>query len=219
MNLDATLDSAEEARFLSKMGGLVKRLARSGGALARFSQRELELVLVLYYKLLKADPDGAGGLVSRQQLTTVLDTAFGITDTATVRRIHAALDGGTSAHVTPETWARLVALFVRGSLEERIRHCYAVYDTQRDGLIRRDQLMVLLRGCVRQEEGVEEAVKDLVDIVTTRLDLDRDGAISFEDFRQSVLQEPLLLECLGQALPDRRHVEAFAMTFLVSREV
>ncbi|XP_050083163.1 calaxin-like [Anopheles aquasalis] len=213
MNLDATLDTAEEIRFLSRVGGLVKRLSR----MTHFNQQELELVLLIYYKMLKRDPDGGGGggQLSRQQLTTVFDTAFGITEPAVLRRIYAALaDGGTGAHVSMETWAQLVSLYLRGTLEERIRYCYRVYDTQREGMIRRDHLMLLLRGCVRQEEGAEEAVKDLVDIIITRLDVDRDGAVSFEDYRQSVLGTPLLLECLGQALPDRGHLEAFAMTFL-----
>uniref|UniRef100_A0A182X9V5 EF-hand domain-containing protein n=1 Tax=Anopheles quadriannulatus TaxID=34691 RepID=A0A182X9V5_ANOQN len=211
MNLDATLDTAEEIRFLSKVSGLVKRLARS----THFTHQELEVVLLVYYKILKNDPDAAGGQISRQQLTTVFDTAFGITDMAVIRRIYAALDGGNSAHVSMETWARMVSLYVRGTLEEKIQYCYRVYDIQREGMIRRDFLMVLMRGCVRQEEGVDEAVKDLVDILMTRLDLDRDGAISFEDYRKSVAGTPLLLECLGQALPDRIHVEAFATTFLV----
>ncbi|XP_035899530.1 EF-hand calcium-binding domain-containing protein 1-like [Anopheles stephensi] len=212
MNLDATLDTAEEIRFLSKVSGLVKRLTRS----THFTHQELEVVLLVYYKILKNDPDAsAGGQISRQQLTTVFDTAFGIADTAVIRRIYAALDGGNSSHVSMETWARMVSLYVRGTLEEKIQYCYRVYDIQREGMIRRDFLMVLLRGCVRQEEGVEEAVKDLVDMLMTRLDLDRDGAISFEDYRKSVLGTPLLLECLGQALPDRIHVEAFATTFLV----
>ncbi|XP_053670453.1 calaxin-like [Anopheles nili] len=212
MNLDSTLDPAEEIRFLSKTSGLMRRLGRT----THFTGQELELVLLVYYKILKNDPDASGGQISRQQLTTVFDTAFGITDTSVIRRIYAALDGGTSSHVSMETWVRTVSLYVRGTLEEKIQYCYRVYDAQREGMIRRDYLMVLLRGCVRQEEGVDEAVKDLVDLIMTRLDIDRDGAISFEDYRRSVLGTPLLLECLGQALPDRSHVDAFAATFLVS---
>ncbi|XP_058056082.1 calaxin-like [Anopheles bellator] len=211
MNLDATLDGGEEIRFLSKVSVLVKRLRKS----THFTHQELELVLLIYYKMLKNDPDAAGGQISRQQLTTVFDTVFGITEPAVLRRIYAALgDGGTGAHVAMETWAQLVSLYLCGSLEERIRYCYRVYDAQRDGHIRRDYLMVLLRDCVRQEGGAEEAVRDLVDIIITRLDVDRDGAVSFDDYRQSVLGTPLLLECLGQALPDRSRVEAFAVTFL-----
>jgi hypothetical protein len=34
------------------------------------------------------------------------------------------------------------------------------------------------------------------------MDKDHDSRLSFQDFHQSVLADPLLLECFGQCLPD-----------------
>lgn len=218
MSLDSTLDSGEEIRFLNKISTTIRQLVRQ----THFTTRELEVVLLIYYKLLKEDDDNGGARfsarkgITRHQFTTVFDTVFGMTDNAMLRRVMTALDKGASSYVTMETWAKTMSLFLRGSFEEKMRYCFDVYDIQAEGMIRRDHMMLLLRSAFIKhvDEEVEEAVKDMVDIMLHKMDLDRDGAISFEDYRESVRRSPELLECFGQALPDRGHIYAFSRTFL-----
>lgn len=59
----------------------------------------------------------------------------------------------------------------------------------------------------------EVIFQDLVDIIIKKLDVDRDGKITFEDFQQCMKEQPLLLECLGQCLPTRLAVTAFLISF------
>ncbi|XP_001647702.2 EF-hand calcium-binding domain-containing protein 1 [Aedes aegypti] len=218
MSLDLTLDSSEEIRFLSKISGLVRQLHKR----THFTARELEIVLLLYYKLLKDEHDATRSgsqapiYISRQQFTTVFDTAFGMADNVMLGRIFAALDKGATSYVTMETWVHTLSLFLRGTFEEKLKYCFKVYDIQGEGMIRRDHMMLLLRSAFikPQDEEVEEAVKDLVDIILHRMDIDRDGSISFEDYSQTVRRVPEMLECFGKALPDRGHVYAFTRTFL-----
>lgn len=63
-----------------------------------------------------------------------------------------------------------------------------------------------------QEEDPEEGVKDLVELVLRKLDYDKDGKVSFADFRQAVTQEPLFLEAFGQCLPSEPAAAAFLAT-------
>lgn len=56
-------------------------------------------------------------------------------------------------------------------------------------------------------------LKDLIEIVTKKMDLDRDGKISYHDYRTSVLKNPMLLEAFGQCLPSRHAVYSFLSTF------
>lgn len=211
MSLDLTLDSGEQIRFLSKVSRLVRRLEKK----THFTSQELEICLLMYHKLTKDDEDSKGQ-VSRHQLDVVFDSAFGITDSETVGRICAALEGGVTAFISMESWAKMLSLFLRGTFDEKIEHCFRAYDIGKEGMVRRDHMVVLLRSCFirHQEEEVEESVKDFVEILIKRLDVDRDGSISLEDFRESVHKSPELLECFGQALPDRAHVYAFSRTFL-----
>lgn len=47
-----------------------------------------------------------------------------------------------------------------------------------------------------------------------KMDIDRDGWISFDDYRTTVLNYPILLEAFGRVLPDRLAIYAFETTFM-----
>lgn len=53
----------------------------------------------------------------------------------------------------------------------------------------------------------------MIEVITKKMDLDRDGKISFNDYRQSVLKEPMMLEVLGKCLPSRLAVHTFITTY------
>lgn len=63
-----------------------------------------------------------------------------------------------------------------------------------------------------QEEDPEESVKDLVDIIMRKLDKDKDGKVSLQDYKLSIAEEPLLLQAFGTCLPSDRAKETFLST-------
>ena len=46
-----------------------------------------------------------------------------------------------------------------------------------------------------------------------KIDLDKDGKVSLEDFAGTVRKEPLLLEAFGQCLPEDQVVKQFHQEF------
>ncbi|EEB20447.1 hypothetical protein Phum_PHUM616340 [Pediculus humanus corporis] len=56
-------------------------------------------------------------------------------------------------------------------------------------------------------------LQDLVDVILKKMDIDRDGKLSYTDYKTSVLRNPMLLESLGPVLPPRPFVLAFLTTF------
>lgn len=111
-----------------------------------------------------------------------------------------------------------------------------VYDTMSDGIIGRETMFQLLRtSLISQggEEDAEESVKvkmftteilfvsastlfflqDMLEVITKKMDLDRDGKISFKDYKQTVLNQPMMLEALGTCLPSRYAAHAFITSF------
>jgi Ca2+-binding EF-hand superfamily protein len=105
--------------------------------------------------------------------------------------------------------------FLRGSQEEKMAYCFRVYDLNGDGFITKDEIFALLRNCLvkqPQDEDPDEGVKDLVEIALKKLDYDKDGKLSFNDFQSAVTDEPLLLEAFGQCLPSESATVSFLST-------
>ncbi|KOB65674.1 EF-hand calcium-binding domain-containing protein 1, partial [Operophtera brumata] len=57
---------------------------------------------------------------------------------------------------------------------------------------------------------------EFVDIMLKRMDRDLDGVINFDDFHESVVRTPPLLESLGYCLPERQAVYSFIATWCPS---
>lgn len=62
------------------------------------------------------------------------------------------------------------------------------------------------------EEDPDEAVRDLSELALKKLDVDRDGKISFQDYKVAVLEEPLLLEAFGQCLATEENSASIIAT-------
>lgn len=210
MSFDITSDVKAQTRFRNKHLTKIRELTRR----VRFDTTELDVIVIVYFKLLCAlGPNHT--FISRYQFRSVLYKVFDMPEDFLIERIMAALDKGITPFVTLETWINAMSLFLRGNLEERMQYAFACYDILGDGMIRRDQLITLMkRSFVKpQVEDVEELVKDFVDMIIKKMDIDSDGLISYADFSETVRQQPALLECFGQCLPDRASVNAFLSTF------
>lgn len=209
-HFDRTCDSTEEWTFLNFHKEILKQPEPGW----RFNRNELHEIAVIYFKLQRDAGCDVKQELPSKFFSNVLHKAFGMADDALIERIFSALDGITSS-VPLKNWINAMSLFLRGSLKQKIKFCFMVYDISGKNEIRREHMVNLMRKFVfkHQDEDVEEAVKDFVDIVIKKIDLDKDGIISFEDYSASVLKDPMLLECFGQCLPDRKHVHAFLTTF------
>ncbi|KAJ2948192.1 hypothetical protein O0L34_g10001 [Tuta absoluta] len=195
-----------------------------------FSKNELEALYVMYRKLVAAaqaaappSPIGQAPAkidgIDQNTFRDVMHTTFHlVTEEAIIDRMWTTWErgptGGEGA-LKFESWVRGLSILLRGTDEERRNHCFAVYDLNADGYITRDEMFLLLKNSLLKQPGDEdpdEGVRDLVELVLKKLDVDKDGRVSPEDYKEAVEQEPLLLEAFGQCLPSRRHATAFLKT-------
>ncbi|KPJ11977.1 EF-hand calcium-binding domain-containing protein 1 [Papilio machaon] len=138
-----------------------------------------------------------------------------VTEEAILERVWATWErgaGGGEGAIKFEPWARGLSKMLKGTDEERRIHCFSVYDLNGDGYITKDEMFVLLKNSLLKQPGDEdpdEGVRDLVELVLKKLDVDKDGKVSLDDYREAVTQEPLLLEAFGQCLPSKRQAMAF----------
>ena len=110
-----------------------------------------------------------------------------------------------------------------------LRFCFNVYDLTGKGYVGKEEMTTLLQKCLKlqgQEEEGEDGVKvnndnnaitrdihqknkDIIDLTLKKMDVDKDGRISYADFEETVKSEPLLLEAFGPCLPRAEMLDLF----------
>ncbi|NXL28454.1 EFCB1 protein, partial [Glaucidium brasilianum] len=133
-----------------------------------------------------------------------LHKAFGMMDDMILDRVFDTFDRDNDSCISVVEWVEGLSVFLRGTLEERIKYCFEVYDLNGDGYISREEMFQMLKNSFLEEpsEDPDEGIKDLVDIALKKMDYDHDGKLSFTDFEKAVRDEILLLEAFGPCLPD-----------------
>ncbi|CAH1647543.1 unnamed protein product [Spodoptera littoralis] len=212
-SLDSTLDPMEEIRFRKKHSAVWAEILKD----THFTFDELEQIMMIFYKIQKRDDRCLGtDLITRSHFRDVLHNGLGMTDAYMMERVMVALDRGTSPHVTMATFVKAMSLYLRGDLEERIQYAFTCYDLLGEGYLRRETMYQLMKKSLAKssrDDDVEEAVKELVDIMLKRMDPDLDGIINYQDFHDTVVKTPSLLESLGYCLPERPAVFTFIATW------
>ncbi|NWZ64510.1 EFCB1 protein, partial [Acrocephalus arundinaceus] len=192
---------------------LVDSLTRSA---KHFNKSEVECLVNLFDTLVaRASSQFAGAGFDRTVFRDTLHSAFGMTDDVVLDRVFSTFDKGNSGCITVVEWVEGLAVLLRGTLEEKMKYCFAVYDLNGDGYISREEMFQMLKNSLLiqpADEEPDEGVKDLVEIALKKMastylllylrDYDHDGKLSFEDFEKAVREEELLLEAFGPCLPD-----------------
>ncbi|XP_034479087.1 EF-hand calcium-binding domain-containing protein 1, partial [Drosophila innubila] len=204
----------------------------------RFTKDELDALCRIYRKLVSncqyaaktlasssssaaiAKPHAAVEGIDRIVFRELLHSTFDIvTEEILMERIFCSWD---KAHeglpLRLEGWLIGLSIFLRGTPAERAAFCFRVYDLNTDGFITKDEMFTLLRNCLikqPQDEDPDEGVKDLVEIVLKKFDIDKDGKVSLDDFMGTVAAEPLLIEAFGQCLPTDSAVVSFFSTLQI----
>ncbi|KAK6619628.1 hypothetical protein RUM43_012385 [Polyplax serrata] len=204
---DETISSMESIRFLNRNLKLINELR----AKTHFGLEEIQNLLIIHYKLTRE-----GGPLNYRKFREVAHRLFDIAGDELYDKIYNRFDQHRAMQVNLETWATGLSVLLRGNLQEKLDFCWKVYDLYGTGYISRELMFHYMKNSIIKTsagEDANEVVKDLVDVILKKMDLDRDGKISYDDYRTSVLKNPMLLESLGPVLPPRPFVMGFLTTF------
>lgn len=204
--MDLTLDSQEETRCRFKFRGIIKEYRSK----THFTSLELECLLMIHYKLTKEQP------MDRKYFRKFMYRALDFQNDLMIDRIFSAFDRENKLALTMESWVLGMSVILKGTLSEKIKFCFKIYDMMNEGFLKKETMFVALKHNYRGStsyEDPEDIVRDLIEMIVKKMDLDRDGVISFEDYSKSVQMNPSLLEVLGYCLPARPAVYAFMSTF------
>lgn len=203
--LDLTLSKREEILVRNRAHPVIEKY----GSQTKFSRQELDALMIIHYKLTKKRP------MDRKYFSKVMFKLFDFYSDTLMDSIFSAFDRFNKLVITTDSWILGMSIFLRGDLEEKIKFCFTVYDLMGHGVLKKDRLIQLMKNSIRTtpDEDTKEVVRDMVEFILKKMDRDRDGELSFEDYRTSVKQNPDLLEAFGYCFPPRPAVYTFLTTF------
>uniref|UniRef100_A0A1Y1LR13 EF-hand domain-containing protein n=1 Tax=Photinus pyralis TaxID=7054 RepID=A0A1Y1LR13_PHOPY len=98
------------------------------------------------------------------------------------------LDQDHSGLISFENFVQSLSVLSRGSLDEKIRWAFNLYDINRDGCITRDEMTDIvtavydLMGKVSEPCIEDDTVKEKVDMLFSKMDKNRDGVVTLDEF-------------------------------------
>ncbi|KAG5329568.1 EFCB1 protein, partial [Acromyrmex charruanus] len=211
LSVDMLSKPLPEIVFRRKNNALFKTLARK----THFNMREVEALAIIHRKITQTL-----GPMTRFVFRDVLHSALDFTENIRhiyIDRIFSAFDKKNVLQLHLEQWIEGLSTILRGNLNEKIHFAFNIYDFMHTNKLKKEQIFPTMRGFLiklQTDEDPDEAVKDLVDLLLKKLDVDRDGVISEEEFSRSVKERNLLLlECMGPVFPSRVARQTFLTTF------
>ncbi|EGI63582.1 EF-hand calcium-binding domain-containing protein 1 [Acromyrmex echinatior] len=184
LSVDMLSKPLPEIVFRRKNNALFKKLARK----THFNVREVEALAIIHRKITQTL-----GPMTRFVFRDVLHAGLDFTEN--IRHIY--ID-------------RIFSAFDK-------KNVLQIYDFMHTNKLKKEQIFPTMRGCLiklQTDEDPDEAVKDLVDLLLKKLDIDRDGVISEEEFCRAVKERNLLLlESMGPVFPSRVARQTFLSTF------
>ncbi|XP_077446651.1 calaxin-like [Stigmatopora argus] len=176
-----------------------------------FSQTEIECLLREFYSIIGQTTNTGKNTLDERKFRGILTNEFGLTNNTIMERVFKTFDKDNDGFVNPKEWVEGLCVFLRGTLDERIKYCFRVYDLSGDDYISREEMLLMVRNCLRLhgEEDPYDGIKDLVEITLKRMDHDNDDKLSFDDYAKSVKDLDIVLEAFGTCLPNATKIEMF----------
>ncbi len=177
---------------------------------SHFNLAEVEGLLALYRKLTEGVIDV--DRLDRTRFREFLHNAFDMTDDILLDRVFKRFDSDNDGYISREEWIYGLSVFLKGTEDERVHYCFDIYDLNNDGFISREEMLNMLKTALGRhglDEDQDEGVKDLIEMTLRKMDVDKDGRVSLDDWKATIEAEPLLLEAFGPCLPNQKASEVF----------
>lgn len=126
--VDAFNPSPEDYRFLKNNKPLVSELKKR----TKFSTKEIESLMLLFYRF-----SNKKEVLLKEEFVHILANTLDLTDEYMCERIIGEIlrKVKSKMYITISIWVEVFSLYLRGSLEEKMRYCFNVYDITNKGFI------------------------------------------------------------------------------------
>ncbi|XP_049820537.1 Kv channel-interacting protein 1 isoform X3 [Aethina tumida] len=157
----------------------------------RFTQAEIKRI----YRGFKAECPT--GVVKEDTFKTIYAQFFpqGVNSSQYAHYVFNTLDQDHSGLISFEDFVQNLSLLSRGSLEEKLRWAFTLYDINGDGCITREEMTDIvtaiydLMGKLAEPTIEEDTVKEKVDRIFEKMDRNRDGVVTLDEFLECCKQD------------------------------
>lgn len=178
----------------------------------KFTMTELTTLMHMYFEL-----RGIFQLfMTPETLRTFFIATFDITDDKTLRGLIRGFDRSHTRRISVADFIMGLHIILRGSLEERARFAFDVFDIDCDGFISRSVELMSFRDVFIAEIAAQNPVsdpsepeRDVVDFLLKKIDVNRRGKFDFKQYMSAVRKNPLLLECCHLLWPEEKYTKLF----------
>jgi serine/threonine-protein phosphatase 2B regulatory subunit len=130
--------------------------------------------------------------LSKEEFCTVL----GLKTSLFVERLFFLLDGNQDGRITfPEFLQGLSVFSEKGTLDEKLKLSFKIYDMDNDSHISKEELSKMLVASLVENslDLPKDQMDQMIDFTFKEADRDRDGKISFDEYRVLVASHPNIL--------------------------
>ncbi|EDW27477.1 GL20299, partial [Drosophila persimilis] len=153
----------------------------------RFTEDEIKRI----YRGFKAECPT--GVVKEDTFKVIYSQFFpqGANPTLYAHYVFNTLDQDRSGIVSFEDFVQGLSILSRGSVEEKLRWTFSLYDINGDGFITREEMTDIvtaiyeLMGRLPDEYPEEEKIKGKVEQIFQKMDINRDGVVTLEEFLEA----------------------------------
>ncbi|CAF1101814.1 unnamed protein product [Adineta steineri] len=163
----------------------------------KFSKKEIQ---VIYQGFKQECPSGT---VDEETFKRIYGQFFPFADTSTYAHlIFSTFDLRSSSFVTFEDFLICLSTLCRGTIEDRLRWIFSLYDTKRSGKLTKNDFHVIicavysLLGNVSNRNYDHETIREHTAIVFQKFDKSQRGYITVQDFISFCSKDPAIIQSI-----------------------
>nr|XP_043069157.1 uncharacterized protein LOC108123669 isoform X1 [Drosophila bipectinata] len=172
----------------------------------RFTEDEIKRI----YRGFKAECPT--GVVKEDTFKVIYSQFFpqGANPTLYAHYVFNTLDQDHSGIVSFEDFVQGLSILSRGSVEEKLRWTFSLYDINGDGFITREEMTDIvtaiyeLMGRLPDECPEEEKIKGKVEQIFQKMDINRDGVVTLEEFLEACRNDDAISGSMSYTVRRRR---------------